>query len=149
VSDLVDRWTDWGLERDPDKKKAAEEWCEAYLRKNFDPRLASILMLLGTNLSHVNSILQQNRAPMKRLLEENEALKAQIKALEARPIGVIDRGVWQAGDTYKAHEGASHAGSFWICQRMHTADPDQPGTSGQWRLAVKRGRDGRDLRVAP
>lgn len=52
---------------------------------------------------------------------------------------VIDRGVWKEGG-YKAGDGVTWAGSFWIAQNDTTAKPD----SGEdWRLAVKRGRDAR------
>lgn len=53
---------------------------------------------------------------------------------------LIDRGVWREGEYQKA-DGVSFGGSFWIAQEPTT---DKPGESKAWRLAVKRGRDGRD-----
>ncbi|NLD14473.1 MAG: collagen-like protein [Gammaproteobacteria bacterium] len=55
---------------------------------------------------------------------------------------VIDQGVWKEG-RYQKGDGVSFGGSFWIAQE-DTAEA--PGTSKTWRLAVKKGRDGRDLR---
>jgi len=54
---------------------------------------------------------------------------------------VIDRGVWRESKTYMPGDGVTWAGSFWICQEDTTEKPD--GGKG-WRLAVKKGRDGKD-----
>lgn len=56
---------------------------------------------------------------------------------------VIDRGVWLEGKDggYAKGDGVTWAGSFWISQKDdNTGKPD--GGDG-WRLAVKRGRDGK------
>lgn len=55
----------------------------------------------------------------------------------------VDRGVW----TEKQHKkGAcvTWGGSLWIAQRDTEAKPDSPDSG--WRLAVKRGRDGKDAK---
>lgn len=57
---------------------------------------------------------------------------------------VLERGVWRQGD-YEQGDGVTWDGSYWIAQRK-TAD--KPGTSDAWRLAVKRGRDGKDADAA-
>jgi hypothetical protein len=54
----------------------------------------------------------------------------------------IDRGVYRPEQNYKRGDGVSFGGSFWIAQVDDSAD--KPGTSEAWRLAVKRGRDGKD-----
>jgi len=54
---------------------------------------------------------------------------------------VIDRGIYAEGKEYKAGDGATWAGSFWIAQKDTSS---KPGEGGDWRLAVKKGRDGRD-----
>lgn len=52
---------------------------------------------------------------------------------------VVDRGVWREGG-YRKGNGVTWGGSFWIAKR----DTDEkPETSDAWRLAVKRGRDGK------
>jgi len=50
----------------------------------------------------------------------------------------IDRGVWKDGE-WQAGDAVTWAGSSWIAQCVTTA---KPGTNDDWRLAVKRGRDG-------
>jgi integrin beta 3 len=56
---------------------------------------------------------------------------------------VIDRGVWKEGG-YQAGDAVTWRGSLWIAQRETAAKPDE--ASSDWRLAVKRGRDGKDAR---
>lgn len=55
---------------------------------------------------------------------------------------ILDRGVWEQR-AYEAGDAVSYGGSLWIAQQD---TEDAPGTSKAWRLAVKKGRDGRDLR---
>ena len=56
---------------------------------------------------------------------------------------VLDAGVWKDGTTYVAGDGVTLGGSFFIAQ---TTTATKPGKSDEWRLAVKRGSDGRDAR---
>lgn len=54
---------------------------------------------------------------------------------------VLDRGVFKEGQTYQPGDGVTWGGSFWIAQEETSEKPD----SGKgFRLAVKRGRDGKD-----
>jgi hypothetical protein len=56
---------------------------------------------------------------------------------------VLDRGVWVEGTAdYEKGDAVSWGGSIFIAQVDKPTD--QPGTSKQWRLSVKRGRDGKD-----
>ena len=55
---------------------------------------------------------------------------------------VLDAGIWTER-TYAAGDGVTLGGSFWIAQTETAA---KPGKSDDWRLAVKRGNDGRDWR---
>jgi hypothetical protein len=57
---------------------------------------------------------------------------------------VLDAGVWREGATYVAGDGVTLGGSFFIAQAETSA---KPGKSDDWRLAVKRGSDGRDART--
>lgn len=59
---------------------------------------------------------------------------------------VIDRGVFSEGKTYEPGDGVTWGGSFWIAQESTTEKPDS--TKG-WRLAVKKGRDGKDGKIEP
>jgi hypothetical protein len=57
---------------------------------------------------------------------------------------VLDAGVWKDGASYAAGDGVTLGGSFFIAQAETSA---KPGKSDDWRLAVKRGSDGRDART--
>lgn len=54
-----------------------------------------------------------------------------------------DQGVWREENTYRAGDGVSFGGSFWIAQRDAPEGKPDSG-DGHWRLAVKKGRDGKD-----
>jgi len=57
---------------------------------------------------------------------------------------VIDRGVFGAEKSYEQGDGTTYGGCYWIAQK--DAPEGVPGGSNDWRLAVKKGRDGKDLR---
>lgn len=58
---------------------------------------------------------------------------------------VLDRGQFKPDGKYEKGDGVSHGSCFWIAQKD---DPEGvPGMGkSDWRLAVKKGRDGKDLR---
>lgn len=59
---------------------------------------------------------------------------------------VIDRGVYKSGK-YDKGDGVTYGGSFWIAQESgELAAPGTVEAKSHWRLAVKKGRDGSDLR---
>lgn len=53
-----------------------------------------------------------------------------------------DCGIFKAGTDYRAGDGVTWAGSFFIAQK--DSPSGKPEESPDWRLAVKRGRDGKD-----
>jgi len=55
---------------------------------------------------------------------------------------VLDRGVFKEGNEYVPGDGVTCGGSFWIAQKQTKL---RPGTNDEWRLAVKKGRDGKDF----
>jgi hypothetical protein len=59
---------------------------------------------------------------------------------------VVDRGVYKAGEAYPKGSGATWGGSYWIAQKDTET---KPGDGDDWRLAVKKGRDGKDADPAP
>jgi len=63
-------------------------------------------------------------------------------ATEVRYGGVLDQGVFRESEAYEKGDGVTFGGSFWIAQK--DAPEGKPGTSADWRLAVKKGRDGKD-----
>lgn len=63
--------------------------------------------------------------------------------------GFFDKGVWKPDEVYRKGYAVTYAGSVFIAQRDTSSRPE---TDDSWRLAVKRGRDGRngkDGSVAP
>lgn len=54
---------------------------------------------------------------------------------------VVDKGVFKEGQAYLPGDGVTWGGSFWICQ---TETKEKPDSAKDWRLAVKRGKDGKD-----
>jgi integrin beta 3 len=62
---------------------------------------------------------------------------------EIKTAVVIDAGVWKDGTAYVAGDAVSYGGSLFIAK---SATTEKPGKSDEWRLAVKRGNDGKDLR---
>lgn len=59
---------------------------------------------------------------------------------------VTDRGVFKEGVEYHKGDGVTWGGSFWIAQ---CDAGDKPDTGKGWRLAVKKGRDGKDGQIKP
>jgi collagen triple helix repeat protein len=57
---------------------------------------------------------------------------------------IIYRGIFEPGRDYAQGDSVTLGGSLFIAQAPTSA---KPGASDQWRLAVKRGADGRDLRA--
>lgn len=55
-----------------------------------------------------------------------------------------DKGIHSIGHEYRKGDGVTFGGSFWIAQKdSPIGKPGEAGSDG-WRLAVKRGRDGKD-----
>jgi len=54
---------------------------------------------------------------------------------------VVDRGVFRDGHEYDKGDGVTWAGSWWIAQEKTSQKPGEGSTD--WRLAVKKGRDGK------
>lgn len=65
----------------------------------------------------------------------------QVKEFPIVIPAVLDRGVWKEG-SYSRGDGVTWGGSFFIAQRDTDAKPET--TDSGWRLAIKRGRDGKD-----
>jgi hypothetical protein len=55
---------------------------------------------------------------------------------------VIDRGYHKDGNSYAKGDGVTHGGSYWIAQNDTTSKPEIGNPD--FRLAVKKGRDGKD-----
>lgn len=57
---------------------------------------------------------------------------------------VIDRGVYKDTQAYRTGDGVTWNRGYWIAQRDTGSKPDYDG--GDWRLAIKGARDGKDGR---
>lgn len=68
-----------------------------------------------------------------------------VKSHTVRLPRFSDKGVFRDGDDYEAGDGVTWAGSYWIAQK--DSPEGKPGDGDSWRLAVKRGRDGKDGRM--
>lgn len=55
---------------------------------------------------------------------------------------VIDAGFFKEGQTYEQGDGVTFGGSYWIAQKATTTKPEVG--SQDWRLAVRKGRDGKN-----
>lgn len=69
-----------------------------------------------------------------------QSLVDQIARLRAAMAERKYFGVWEPGG-YREHNSVTHKGSLWIALRD---TQDTPGTTEDWQLAVKKGRDARD-----
>lgn len=56
---------------------------------------------------------------------------------------ILDKGVYSDKESYEKGDGVTYAGSYWIAQKDNPEG--KPSSSEDFRLAVKRGRDGREV----
>src|SRR4029077_440120 len=72
---------------------------------------------------------------------------ARGEVVKAFPLSIPwDAGIWEAGKVYPKGAGLRRDGSWWIAQMQTSA---QPGHDKTWRLAVKKGTDGRQGPIGP
>jgi integrin beta 3 len=69
---------------------------------------------------------------------------AETKEFHHRVPVIIDRGVYSEEREYATGDAVTWGGSLWIAQ---APTAQKPGQSDTWRLAVKRGRDGKDAQI--
>lgn len=81
----------------------------------------------------------------ERTLELTFTGAGQVHRYELEFPVIIDRGVYKADETYKRGDGVTWGGSWWIAQVETAQKPDS--TDSGWRLAVKKGRDGKDAKA--
>lgn len=93
----------------------------------------------GTH-SDVEESLDEGRTVRRTLTMTNG--KAIVS--ERKTSVVIYRGVWLRDREYARGDMATRDGSVWHCEAETTTE--EPGRSAAWRLAVKRGNHGRDVK---
>jgi uncharacterized protein len=84
--------------------------------------------------------LEERGDTLAALCDQAIALQKRVSALETRLEQRSYQGVYQPGEKYFAENSVTHKGSLFIARADTT---DEPGTSDDWQLAVKRGRDAR------
>lgn len=86
----------------------------------------------------------ETRRLFKFAREQRLDLEARVASLEARP-AVPWEGPWDAEKQFPASCFCTHGGGMWFAAAASKGV--RPGTGdGVWRLAVKAGKDGKDLR---
>lgn len=85
------------------------------------------------------------------LAEDGRTVTVKMQAGETviekslRIAAVLDRGTYKTDGSYERGDAVTHGGCLWIAQQDNPEGA--PGMGGKgWRLAVKKGRDGKDLR---
>lgn len=74
-----------------------------------------------------------------------KSLRLRVEELEARP-SIEYCGVFTEGRTYSKGSAVTWSGSLWIASETTTMKPAFGAGPQHWKLAVKQGRDGKDLR---
>lgn len=88
--------------------------------------------------TYVARYTEKQLAPLLARIAQLETELADYRAMGA----LADKGVWRADTRFERGDTVTDRGSLWICQRSTMTRPGGP--DGTWRLAAKRGRDGRD-----
>ncbi len=91
-------------------------------------------------LESIDMVLGEDGRTVKVVMQAGETILEKSIKLPA----LIDRGVFSAEKSYEQGDGTTYGGCYWIAQK--DAPEGVPGGSPDWRLAVKKGRDGKDLR---
>ena len=79
------------------------------------------------------------------VLKRVRTLEARLDTVEKSLTERSYRGVYEPGARYKEHNWVTKGGSLWVALCDTDTEPGV-GDSAHWKLAVKRGRDGRDAR---
>lgn len=114
----------------PEKPKPAQRtiWTDAELNKFVD---------------QISELFPAIKKYVDDLQKEVEGVVVQIgkrlKALEERP-ELAYKGTWDGATQFNEGNFATHQGSLWACK---ASTRTEPGTSSDWQLAVKKGRDAR------
>jgi hypothetical protein len=74
---------------------------------------------------------------------EIHRMEKRIAELETRPTMKYE-GVWDEQKVYRIGDFCTDGGSMFCCRESNVGA--RPGSSDAWQLAVKKGRDGRDVR---
>ncbi|GEP61044.1 hypothetical protein [Reyranella soli] len=68
---------------------------------------------------------------------------AELRAAQTKTLADSFRGTWIAGTVFARGSLVTHDGSLFLAM---VDGSEKPGTSSEWKLVTKRGRDGKDAR---
>ncbi|CAN5268249.1 hypothetical protein BH23GEM2_BH23GEM2_14870 [soil metagenome] len=166
------------LEADVNAERLVKDFRAAGVQRSSDPAWrakvnAAYSDLVMRYVQHMEQRATRARRPAVNVpSQELEALRERVAELETRAAAGADVpaieldgrtlrigntttclpiplyvGSWRAGDvSYARGDFVTHGGSMWHCHVSGTHD--RPGTSADWQLAVKSGRDGRTAKGA-
>lgn len=123
----------------PLKSKAGESMRAGILSRPGGHSVLETKVSTGVLIDYIGVLLDE----VENQRQLNNNLLRRIKALEDRP-ELKYCGVWQQDQVYGAASFATDAGSLWHAQRASVGE--RPGSGDAWKLAVKKGRDGRDAK---
>jgi hypothetical protein len=98
-------------------------------------------MMTFLRSTFVPELVEKQIEPLLR--SQMRRLEDRIRAIEERPL-LEDVGVWNPNSEYCPGMVCTFDGSSWVCKTWHRNG--KPGSTTDWRLLVKRGRDGKDSR---
>jgi hypothetical protein len=87
------------------------------------------------------------------VLDDDRTIELSFKSGEHEHIAslkwptIIDRGVFKEAADYEPGDGVSWGGQYWICKEATSVKPDSSKDGIPWRLAIRKGRDGKDAKV--
>lgn len=101
----------------------------------------------GLSSRMMDAIIGTIKGVQDRADQQVADLAARLDALAARGPSMEYRGTWQANEMYPKGSVVTHSGSMWWSSEDQVSGATPPGQGPTpWVLAVKRGRDGKDLR---
>lgn len=99
----------------------------------------------GITIEHLKAAVTEMRAELRAEIVKSIRFSGRQWSIDGEVIATVPvpvyRGVFQSDQQYEAGDLATFGGSVWHCNNATT---EKPGTNGNWTLAVKAGRDGRD-----
>jgi hypothetical protein len=104
-------------------------------------RLKVLLRLIRAQNEAVGAAIGDATKPLLARIGE---LEREVKELRERP-SIQYLGPFEQGKSYRPFDAITSHGSVWICTSPTSEKPSFSAPTG-WRLAVKKGADGRDAR---
>src|SRR5262245_8426050 len=116
-----------------------------------EPRLADDdarrPVTVGRVVRLIDAAVDAILTPMRtNLIPRVRGLEGRIARLEQAP-RLKYCGVFELGKSYERGDVVTWDGSMWHAERDTGAKPGTASSADDWRLCVKRGRDGRDGRT--